>query len=110
MECPRCGKDLATFAIEGTEATAVVCESCGFSGVPASHRHEDSETETWDRAMKRFESEQLPPEATCLIGREDGVSIPNDGSDSETGSGTTMAELGTVTVAASLDTNSKKDA
>ena len=110
MECPRCGGNLMTFAVGGTEATAVVCESCGFSGVPASHRYEGGDPESWDRAMERFDSENPSAERTCLIGREEGIRIPFDDSDSETESGIDIADLEeTVTVAASLDSGSEEE-
>ncbi|ACV10628.1 conserved hypothetical protein [Halorhabdus utahensis DSM 12940] len=110
MECPRCGGDLTTFALGGEKATAVVCESCGFSGVPASHRYEGGEPESWDRAMERFESENLSAERTCLIGREAGVRIPFDEPDAETKPGIDIDDFeATVTVAASLDAGAEDE-
>lgn len=111
MECPRCGGNLETFAVEGAEATAVVCESCGFSGVPASHRHEGGEPESWDRAIERFDSNRPSPERTCLIGRQEGVRVPIDEPDSETGSRVDIDDFEeTVSVAASLEAGAEDGA
>lgn len=52
MDCPRCGGDLVSYELEGEEA--VVCEGCGYVGVPADHRPEGEEPETWTRALRRF--------------------------------------------------------
>ncbi|WP_275883489.1 hypothetical protein [Halorhabdus sp. BNX81] len=111
MECPRCGGNLETFAVGGTEATAVVCDSCGFSGVPASHRYEGAAPESWDRAMERFENENLSTEHTCLVVREEGVRVPVDDPDFETESRVDIDDFEeTVTVAASLHTKSENEA
>lgn len=110
MECPRCGGNLTTFALGGAKATAVVCESCGFSGVPASHRYEDGDPESWDRAIERFDSDRPSAERTCLIGRQEGVRVPIDEPDSETESRVDIDDFEeTVSVAASLDEGSEDE-
>lgn len=52
MDCPRCGGSLVTYAL-GEEQTAV-CESCGYVGVPADHRTQGTDPESWDEALRRF--------------------------------------------------------
>lgn len=76
MRCPRCGGSLATFAIEEADESAVVCESCGFAGVPASHHSERADEESWERAIERFDEARLPPERTCQTVRAEGVTTP----------------------------------
>ncbi|WP_197431212.1 hypothetical protein [Halorubrum sp. CBA1125] len=39
------------------EATAFECEACGYVGVEADHTGEPKRIETWEEAMRRFESE-----------------------------------------------------
>lgn len=53
MECPRCGDPLTRYVLGGREA--VVCESCGYIGVPVEHHGELREIESWDDAIARFE-------------------------------------------------------
>lgn len=76
MRCPRCEEELVTFSVEATGESAVVCESCGFAGVTASHRPEREEVESWDRAIERFDEKVLPSERTCLTDRSDAVIAP----------------------------------
>lgn len=82
MRCPRCDGTLSTFAVEDGTTTAVVCESCGFAGVPASHRSEDWTAETWEEAIEGFDETVLPPERTCRTGRAKTVSVPGRSEDS----------------------------
>ena len=110
MKCPRCGGNLSTFALGGANATAVVCESCGFSGVPASHRPEGGEPESWDRAIERFDSDRPSAERTCSIGRQEGVRVPVEDPDSETASRVDIDDFEeTVSVAASLEAGTKNE-
>lgn len=81
MRCPRCEGELVTFAIEATGESAIVCESCGFAGVPASHRPEEETIESWESAIERFDETVLPPERTCLTHRGDTVTAPVDDSE-----------------------------
>jgi len=83
MNCPRCDGTLVTFAVQATDESAVVCESCGFAGVAASHEAEGNEVESWDRAIRRFEETGLSPDRTCQTGRTDAVSVPTDDADPE---------------------------
>lgn len=53
MECPRCAATLVQYSLDGREA--VVCESCGFIGVPVEHRGEYREVESWDDAVSRVD-------------------------------------------------------
>lgn len=76
MRCPRCEGELVTFSIDATGESAVVCESCGFAGVTASHRPERKEAESWDRAIERFDKTVLSSERTCLTERDDAVMAP----------------------------------
>lgn len=77
MRCPRCEGSLSTFSIEAAGESAVVCESCGFSGIPASHRTEAIEVESWDQVVDRFDETVLPPARTS---RARAVSTPRDDS------------------------------
>lgn len=56
MECPRCGGEVAEYALDGREA--IVCESCGYVGVPADHRGEPADEESWSEAIGRFRDER----------------------------------------------------
>ena len=76
MRCPRCNGTLATFAVEATGRSAVVCESCGFAGIPASHRPERTDGESWERAVAQFDRTALPPERTCRVRRAEGIALP----------------------------------
>ncbi|ERG88020.1 MAG: hypothetical protein J07HX5_00161 [halophilic archaeon J07HX5] len=82
MDCPRCGGPLSTFAVETTDRSAVVCEACGFAGVAASHRGEERNPESWERAVERFETADVSLEQSRQTGRADAVSVPTDDSDS----------------------------
>lgn len=82
MRCPRCGGPLVTFAVEGVDEPAVVCESCGFADVSASHRAELADNESWERAIERFDESRLPPDRTCRTERAASVSPPDDEADS----------------------------
>ncbi|CCQ32450.1 hypothetical protein HTIA_0300 [Halorhabdus tiamatea SARL4B] len=82
----------------------MVCESCGFSGVPASHRYEGGEPESWDRAIERFDSDRPSAERTCRIGRQEGIRVPVVEPDPETESRVDIDDFEeTVSVAASLE-------
>ena len=66
MACPRCGGSMITFSLwDSSEAT---CEDCGYVGVPADHRAEATETESWDEALGRFRERDEAPanEAVAL--------------------------------------------
>ena len=99
MRCPRCGGPLVTFAVGGADESAVVCESCGFAGVSASHRAELADNESWERAIERFDESRLPPDRTCRTDRAESVSPPDDEADSNIGA-ERLEE--SVSVAASL--------
>lgn len=76
MRCPRCNGGLTTYTVEASDRSAVVCESCGFAGVPASHRPERTDDESWEQAVEQFDRTALPPERTCRIRRTEGVTPP----------------------------------
>jgi hypothetical protein len=78
MRCPRCEARLVTFAFETNDESAVVCESCGFAGIPASHRTDSEESESWDQVLARFDDAVLPPERTCRTERSERVQTPTD--------------------------------
>lgn len=99
MDCPRCGGVLATFAVEATGESAVVCDSCGFVGVAASHEQEESDVESWDQAIERFEAAGVPLDRTRQVRRADAVSVPTNDSDSGVNADTFEES---VTVAAAL--------
>jgi hypothetical protein len=52
MDCPQCGGTLATYALDGREAS--VCEDCGYVGIAAEHRGAPRSVESWDDALRRF--------------------------------------------------------
>lgn len=106
MHCPRCEGTLMTFAVEVTGASAVICESCGFAGVPASHRSENGEIESWEKAIERFDETVLPPERTCRTERDDAVQAPI-GDSSRTLDSARLDE--SVSVAASLRDRERDD-
>jgi len=83
MQCPRCDGSLSTFSVEATGKTAVVCEACGFAGVAATHEPEQSDIESWDRAMSRFERTDQSADDTCETGRAAAVSVPDGQSGSD---------------------------
>jgi hypothetical protein len=80
MDCPRCDGRLDTYAVETTGQTAVVCDTCGFAGVAASHRPEESDPESWDHAIRRFEQTEGTEDWTVETGRAEVVSVPTDDS------------------------------
>lgn len=51
--CRRCGAGLITYTLLDREA--VVCEDCGFTGVPIAERHPTTGAdESWEAAVSRF--------------------------------------------------------
>ncbi|KAA9395785.1 hypothetical protein Har1130_16850 [Haloarcula sp. CBA1130] len=77
MRCPRCDSDLSTYTLATADQTAIVCESCGFADISASHHNEASPPESWEFALARFnqhpDSNLGKPENT---GRTPSVPIP----------------------------------
>ncbi|WP_146418194.1 hypothetical protein [Haloarcula hispanica] len=77
MRCPRCESDLSTYTLATADQTAIVCESCGFADISASHHNEASPPESWEFALARFnehpDSNPGKPENT---GRTPSVPIP----------------------------------
>jgi ribosomal protein L37E len=51
MDCPRCGGTLERYSFGERETDA--CSACGFLDVPADHRYQLPDRESWDEAMKR---------------------------------------------------------
>ncbi len=76
MRCPRCDATLVTFVIESADQSAVVCESCGFAGVPTSHHPDELDIESWEQAFARLDQMQWSPEQSCETGRTAAVSLP----------------------------------
>lgn len=76
MHCPRCGGELATFTLAATDESAVTCEACGFVGIPASHRPEQVDLDSWEQALEAFDDAEHSPERTCEVGRAAAVSAP----------------------------------
>jgi hypothetical protein len=107
MRCPRCDGSLITFSIDEGEDAAVVCESCGFAGVPASHHSDGGTPESWDAALDRLDGETLL-ERTKQVARSRGVSIPDRIEDEPTVlDGDRLDEVG-VSVSASIDGESDR--
>lgn len=92
MECPRCPGELDRYALAGGEA--VVCDGCGYVGVPVEHRGEPREIESWDEAIRRFRESGSP--ATERTRGDDGIAstpfadlepavvpVDSDGEDTE---------------------------
>ncbi|EMA28352.1 hypothetical protein [Haloarcula japonica] len=77
MRCPRCESDLSTYTLATVDQTAIVCESCGFADISASHHNEASPPESWEFALARFnqnpDSNPGRPENT---GRTPSIPIP----------------------------------
>jgi len=55
MRCPRCGGHVTVYELG--EAVSKVCEDCSYVGVLVDHRPEDTDIESWDDALTRFETE-----------------------------------------------------
>lgn len=51
MECPRCGSPLERYTLG--DRSAIVCEACGYAGVPVDHHGERQTAETWAKALSR---------------------------------------------------------
>lgn len=51
MECPRCGRPLERYTLDGR--SAVTCPECGYAGVPIDHHSDRRQAETWADAMAR---------------------------------------------------------
>lgn len=81
MNCPRCDDTLVTFALEVSERSAVVCESCGFTGIPASHTGDRREIESWEQAMGRFAEATDASEGLCRTSRTEAITLPAEDSD-----------------------------
>jgi len=107
MRCPRCDGVLSTFAIEVDDRTAIVCEACGFAGVPAFHHPEGETVESWERAIERFDETVLPRERTCRTARAEGISVPTAESNDRAIAGTRLDE--SVAVAVSLRDRDSED-
>ncbi len=76
-ECPRCRSELVSYRLGGGEGVAVVCESCGFVGVPADHHGEVPSSESWDAALVRFERAAGEDGAPSLdVHRGEDVRVP----------------------------------
>jgi Zn ribbon nucleic-acid-binding protein len=54
MDCPQCEAEDALTTYTDGEREAFVCENCGYVGIPADHRGEAGESETWADAVSRF--------------------------------------------------------
>lgn len=56
MECPRCEGPVESYTLDGT--SAVVCQRCGYVGIPTDHRSGTETSESRDEAIARFLSNQ----------------------------------------------------
>jgi DNA-directed RNA polymerase subunit M/transcription elongation factor TFIIS len=81
MDCPQCGTTLATYALDGREAT--VCEDCGYVGIAAEHRGEPRRIESWNEALRRFYRAH-ERDAAPSVDLRPPLSRPSDGDRSET--------------------------
>jgi transcription elongation factor Elf1 len=78
MNCPRCDGTLVTFALEASDRSAVVCESCGFTGISASHAADERDIESWEQAMGRFADATAAPERLCQTSRTESIALPTE--------------------------------
>jgi hypothetical protein len=101
MRCPRCDDPLTTYALGGGEDAAVVCETCGYADVPASHYSDADPPETWDDALERFEdgAEEF---VAALQRTASEVSVPDVDSGERTTIDGDRLEETTVSVASAL--------
>jgi hypothetical protein len=83
MHCPRCGGELVTFTLAAADESAVTCEACGFVGIPASHRPELADFDSWEQALAAFDDAEHSPERTCEVGRAAAVSTPTTDEEPE---------------------------
>jgi hypothetical protein len=57
---------MITFSLE--DSAALTCEDCGYVGIPADHRPEGEESESWDEALGRFrEAGEAPANETVAL-------------------------------------------
>lgn len=85
MACPRCDTPLTTYALADRDTVAVVCEQCGFADVPAAHGDNDTDRESWDDALDRFEEAIAPVIEAEHTDRTRSVTVPEaDAVDAET--------------------------
>jgi DNA-directed RNA polymerase subunit M/transcription elongation factor TFIIS len=83
MECPRCGGTFETFTAETTGQSAVVCATCGYTDIAASHHSDSDASESWDQARERLDDTGLPPAATFRTQHEE-EDVPTADSDETT--------------------------
>lgn len=83
MRCPRCDASLVTFVIQSADQSAVVCESCGFAGVPTSHYPDERDAESWKQALERFDRVLWASEQSCETTRTTAVPLPGTSERSE---------------------------
>jgi hypothetical protein len=101
MRCPRCDDPLTTYALGGGEDAAVVCETCGYADVPASHYSDADPPETWDDALERFE-DGAGEFVAALQRTASEVSVPDVDSGERTTIDGDRLEETTVSVASAL--------
>lgn len=82
MRCPRCDGTLETFTATMTDSSAVVCESCGFTDISASHRPETSDGESWEQAIEHLDEQRVPPARMVRRGQEVDVTTPAESDSS----------------------------
>ncbi len=57
---------MITFSLE--DSAALTCEDCGYVGIPADHRPEGEESESWGEALGRFrEAGEAPANETVAL-------------------------------------------
>jgi hypothetical protein len=76
MSCPRCGGHVTVFELG--DAVSQVCEDCSYVGVLVDHRPEDTDIESWDDALTRFETE-FPDSVPDGVARVADDTTPPDG-------------------------------
>jgi hypothetical protein len=76
MSCPRCGGHVTMYELG--EAVSQVCEDCSYVGVLVDHRPEDTDIESWDDALTRFEAE-FPDSVPDGVARVTDDTTPPDG-------------------------------
>lgn len=106
MRCPRCEANLSTYTLATADQTAVICESCGFADISASHHNEDSPPESWAFALARLaQSPDSNVRKPQNMDRTPSVSIPE--SDTPTDQPEFSLERTGVAVGISLGSDEK---
>jgi hypothetical protein len=82
MDCPRCGGPITVYELG--DAVSKVCEDCSYVGVIVDHRREDTDIESWDDALNRFQTEfpESVPDGVARV--DDDTEVPDTAVDDAT--------------------------